>query len=110
MLLNLKPTTSYKRLSTYLKADATKIIRLPALWREKFKSLSLDSNDFLYMDERVVIPEIPRRILLRSLHYGHRGRDSMLATVSNVWRPRPQREVVGNAQTSQQCKTGGKNI
>ena len=90
--------------------DATKRIRLPAQWRDKFKCLSLDSNDFLYMDERLVIPMLLRPILLRSLHYGRPGRDSMLATVSNVWWPRHNREVVGIAQTCQQCKTAGTNI
>ena len=62
------------------------------------------------MDERLVIPKVLRPIILRSLHYGDPGRDSMLATVSNVWWPRLHREVVGIAQTCQQCKTVGKNI
>ena len=64
--------------------DATKINRLTAPWREKFKCFSLDSNDFFYMDERLVIPKVLPPIILRSLNYGHPGRDSMLATVSNV--------------------------
>ena len=62
------------------------------------------------MDERLVIPKTLRPIILRSLHYGHPGRDSMLATVANVWWPRLHREVVGIAQTCQKCKTSGKNI
>ena len=65
------------------------------------------------MDERLVIPESLRPTILRSLHYGHPGRVSMLATVANVWWPRLHREVVGIAQTCQQCKTSGtsgKNI
>ena len=57
--------------------------------------------EFLYMDERLVIPKLLRPILLRSLHYGHPGRDSILATVANVWWPRLRREVVGIAQTCQ---------
>ena len=67
--------------------DATKTNRLPAQWREQFKCFSLDSNDFLHMDEKLVIPKVLRPIILRSLHYGHPGRYSMLATVSNVWWP-----------------------
>ena len=63
--------------------DATKVNRLPAPWREKFKCFSLDSNDFLYKDEKLVILKVLGSIILRSLHYGHPGRDSMLATVSN---------------------------
>ena len=62
------------------------------------------------MDERLVIAKLFRPNLLRSLHYGHSGRDSMLATVSNVWWPRLHRKVVGIAQTCQRCKTAVKNI
>ena len=62
------------------------------------------------MDERLVIAKALRPIILRSLHYGHPGRDSMLATVANVWWPPLHREVVGIAQTCRQCKTSGKNI
>ena len=99
-----------KIISLLKKPDATKINCLPATWRDKFECLSLDSNDFLYMDERLVIPKLLRPIILRSLHYGHPACDSMLATVSNVWRPCLHRELVGIAQTCQQCKTAGKNI
>ena len=62
------------------------------------------------MDERLVIPRALRPIIPRSVHYGHTGRDSMLVTVANVWWPRLHREVVGIAQTCQQCKTSGKNV
>ena len=53
------------------KPDSTKIYRLPTPWREKFRCLSLDPNDFIYMDERLVIPKALRQIIIRSLHYGH---------------------------------------
>ena len=99
-----------KKINLVKKPDATKINRLPALWREKFKCFSLDTNNFLYLDERLVIPKALRPVILRSLHYGHPGRDSMLVTVANVWWPRLHREVVGIAQTCQQCKTSRKNI
>ena len=62
------------------------------------------------MDERLVIPKVLRPTILRSLHYGHPGRDSIDATVSKMWWPRLHREVVGIAQTCQQCKTAGKYI
>ena len=47
---------------------------------------------------------------MSSLHYGHPGRDSMLATVANVWWPRLHREVVGIAQICPDCKEAGKNL
>ena len=92
------------------KPDSTKINRLPTPWREKFRSLSLDQHDFLYMDERLVIPKTLCPIIMRSLHYGHPGRDSMLATLSTVWWPRLHREVVATARSCPQCRELGKNI
>ena len=92
------------------KPNSTKIKHLPTLWREKFRCLSLDPNDFIYMDERLVIPKALRQIIIRSLQYGHPRRDTMLATVSNVWWPRLHREVVNLAKTCPQCQNAGKNI
>ena len=92
------------------KPDSTKIDRLPAPCIEQFKCFSLDSNNYLYMDERLVIPKMLPPILKRSLHYGHPGRDSMLATVSNIWWPRLHREIVGIAKACQQCQVAGKSI
>ena len=89
--------------------DSTKIDSLPAPWREKFRCLSLDSHSYFYIDERLVISKAFRPIILRSLHCGHPGRDSLLATVANVWCPSLHREVVG-AQICQPCKTAGKII
>ena len=37
--------------------DSTQIALLPPPWREKFHSLSLDSNILLYLDKRLVIPK-----------------------------------------------------
>ena len=62
------------------------------------------------MDERLVVSKVLRQIILRSLHYGHPGRDSMLSTVSNVWWPRLHPNVVGIAGTCPQCRTAGKII
>ena len=78
--------------------DSTKINRLPSLWREKFRCLSLDQNEFIYMDERLVIPKVLRPIVNRFIHYGHPGRNTMFATVSNVWWVGLHREVVAIAK------------
>ena len=89
--------------------DTTITNRLPTPWREKFRSLGLDQHDFLYMHERLVIPKTLRPIIMRSLRYGHPGRDSMLATLSNVWWPRLHRGVVTIARSCSQCRESGKN-
>ena len=61
------------------------------------------------MDERLVIPKTLRPKTMRSLHYRHLGRDSMLPTVPNVWWPRFHREVVPIARTCPHCSQAGKN-
>ena len=66
------------------KQDSTKNNRMPAPWKQKFKCSSLDTNNYLYMDERLVIPKTLRPIFMRTQQYEHSGRDSMLATVSHV--------------------------
>ena len=92
------------------KPETTKISRFPTPWREKFNCLSLNANDFIYVDERPVITKALRPIIMRSLHYGHPGRDTMLATVSYVWWPRLHREVVSLAKTCLQCQQAVENI
>ena len=92
------------------KPDTAKLSSLPTTWREKYSSLSLDTNDLVYRDERLVIPKALRPIIMRSLHYGHPGHDAMLATISNVWCPRLHREVVTIARECPQCKKSSKNV
>ena len=70
---------------TQVKSQAGTISKLPSPWREKFRTFSVDYNSFLYMDERLVITQLLRPIIIRSLHYGHPGRDALLATVAAVW-------------------------
>ena len=36
------------------------------------------------MDQRLVIPEDMREIVLRAIHFGHSGRDAMLREASDV--------------------------
>ena len=87
-----------------------KISRLPAPWREKFSSFSVDSRNYLYMDERLVIPTNLRASILSSIHYGHPGRDTMLRFVADIWWPKIHRKVVTTAQCCDQCNAAGKNI
>ena len=67
--------------------DAKKLKKLPKVWQNKIKEFSLDENDFIYVDERLVIPEELRRPIFRSLHWGHPGRDAMLHAVADNWWP-----------------------
>ena len=100
-----------QKIKTLLKKpDSTKMNRLPTPLRKKLRCLSLNQDGFIYMDERHVIPKTLRHVIVRSLHYGHPGRDAMLATVSSVWWPRLHREVVAIAGSCPQCHESGQII
>ena len=80
------------------------------MWQNRFKEFSLDENDFIYVDERLVIPEELRRPIFRSLHWGHPGRDVMLQAVADIWWPQIHREIVLLTQTCNHCPQSGKNL
>ena len=90
--------------------NKTGISRLPSPWREKFQSFSINDKDFLFMDNRLVIPQSLRPMIMCSLHYGHPGRDSMLASSADIWWPRIHREIVDQARLCEQCLQSGKNL
>ena len=62
------------------------------------------------MDNRLVIPKEMRENILRAIHYGHAGRDSMLREASDIWWPRIHREIVEKAQNCQECQLAGRNL
>ena len=90
--------------------EGAKISRLPAPWREKFISFSVDSRKYLYMDERLVIPTNLRASIMNSIDYGHPGKDIMLRYISDIWWPKIHREVVTTAKCCDQCNRAGKYI
>ena len=67
-----------KVIRLFKEKNSAVISRLPPPWREKFNSFSLDSQNLLYMDQRLVIPKDMRENVIRSIHFGHTGRDAML--------------------------------
>ena len=62
------------------------------------------------MDDRLVIPELMRAMKMCSLHYGHPGRDSMLAMIEDIWWPHMYREVIDQPCLRKQCLQSGKNL
>ena len=90
--------------------NRTAVSRLPSPWREKFQSFSIDDNNFLYMDNRLVIPYSMRSMIMCSLHYGHPGRDAMLGMIGDIWWPRIHRETIDQARLCEQCLQAGKNL
>ena len=90
--------------------DTAQIARLPVLWREKFTAFNLDSNNLLYMNERLVIPKNKQKNMMNAIHFGHTGKDAMLRDAGDVWWPKIHREVIGKASNCPQCRLEGKNL
>ena len=89
--------------------EGSKTSRLPAPWREKFNALSVDHRNYLYMDQRLVIPANLRSSIVSSIHYGHPGRDTILRYVADIWSPKIHRELINTAKCCEQCSKEGKN-
>ena len=68
--------------------NKTGVTRLPSPGREKFQTFSLDERGFLHTENRLVIPQAKTAMIMCSLHYGHPGRDAMLAMIEDIWCPR----------------------
>ena len=79
-------------------------------WREKFHSISLESNSLLYLDECGVLPKDMRDNMLTAIHFGHTGRDAVLREAANVWWPRNHREIVEKANNYPECIRACKSI
>ena len=62
------------------------------------------------MDNRLVIPQSMRQMIMCSLHYGHPGKDAMLTMVADIWWPRNHREVIDQARLCEHCLQAGKNL
>ena len=87
-----------------------KIKNLDSPWRERFQALSLDKNDLLYLDDRLVIPKILQAPIKNWLHWGHPGRDAMLQQISDIWWPRIHRDITLLAKSCSSCQEAGKSI
>ena len=83
---------------------------LPPKWREKFNSFIVHENGLLFMVYRLVIPKDMRENVLRAIHFGHAGRDSMLKEAADVWWPRIHRQIVEKAQKCAECLKAGKHL
>ena len=90
--------------------NTTSISRLPAPWREKFNSFSLDSKGLLYMDGRLVIPKDMRSNMLSAIHFGHAGRDAMLKDAADLWWPKIHREIIEKAKNCAKCQRSVENL
>ena len=88
----------------------SKIKSLDSPWRERFSSLSLDENDLLYLDDRLVIPKILQSPIKNSLHWGHPGRDQMLRQITEIWWPCIHRDISLLTQSCSECQNVGESV
>ena len=65
------------------KPTKAKLRQLESPWREKFNSLSLDENSFIYMHDRLVIPTVLRTPIKNSIHWGTQGRTLCCKKLTN---------------------------
>ena len=73
-------------------------------------SLSLDENDLLYLDDRLIIPKVIQTPIKNSLHWGHAGRDRMLCQITDIWWPRIHRDITILTKSCPECQNAGKSI
>ena len=53
-----------KVIGSVKKVIKTGVTSLPSPWRETFQSISLDEKDFFYIDNRLVIPQSMRAMIM----------------------------------------------
>ena len=107
---NHRTIQNSKNIQVFQNRNNPVIACLPPSWGERFNSFAVDSNGLLYMDNRLVIPKDMRENVLRAIHFGHAGRDSMLREVADFWWGRNHREIVEKARNCQECQLAGKNL
>ena len=85
LIANYKDDETLQKIINLVKnATKSKIKSLDSPWRERFSSLSLDENDLIYLDDRLVIPKILQAPIKNSLHWGYPGRDQMLRQITDI--------------------------
>ena len=76
LIANYNDDENVQKLIKLVKSPTkAKIKALESPWRERFNSISIDENNLLYMDDRLIIPKNLQTPIKNSLHWGHTGRD-----------------------------------
>ena len=111
LIANYKDDENLQKIINLVKNPTkAKIKALDSPWRERFTSLSLDENDLLYLDDRLIIPKVLQTPIKNSLHWGHPGRDQMLRQISDIWWPRIHRDITLLTKSCLECQNAGKSI
>ena len=81
-----------------------KIKALESRWRERFNSISIDENNLLYKNDRLIIPKNLQTSIKNSLQWCHPGRDQMLRQIIDIWWPRIHRDITLFTKTLQRAE------
>ena len=107
---NLKPINNFRKFISLVKTREGESLEAAIPLERNIYSLSVDQRNFLYIDNRIVIPQNLRATIMSALHYGHPGRDTMLRDIADIWWPKCHREVINTARFCEDCSRAGKNV
>ena len=65
---------------------------------------------FLFYNDRIVIPEAMRSMIIAMLHHGHVSINKMDKSAEAVWWPSLHHEISDKAENCPSCRTAGKNL
>ena len=72
------------------------------------RDLSVTPNNCLIYDNRIIIPNKLKHLVLDATHHKHPGHAGMLALAKLVWWPHIHSEIVAKAQACRSCTDKGK--
>ena len=78
-------------------------------WSDLWKDLDV-ADGCLFLDDKVVLPELLRAPFLQLLHSTHAGARAMLSRCDHVWFPHLYKTIQATAQHCFQCTSVGKNL
>ncbi len=83
--------------------------RVAVYWADLWKDLHV-SNGCLFLDDKVVLPELLRQPFLQLLHSTHAGARAMKSRCEHVWFPNMYKTIQATAKQCFQCTSIGKNL
>ena len=110
LIANYNDDETLQKLIKLVKSPTkAKIKALESPWRERFNSISIDENNLLYMDDRLIIPKNLQTPIKNSLQWGDPGRDQMLRQIIDIWWPKIHRDITQITKTCPECRAAGKS-
>ena len=74
------------------------------------RDLSVTPTNCLLYDNKIVIPNRLKQLVLDTIHHKHPGQAGMLALAKMIWWPHIHSEIVSKAKSCRQCIDKGKNL